>query len=267
MTLTTVLRLWPVVCLAACSGTAPKEDLIFVDGRAVAAAGDSLLAMTRQGSSAITVRDRITGEISVHAAADLRTPLHIQESGGLWYVSDVVDGEAIIVVFSADWEVRDRIGVDSVAAVPHQFAVLPDGTLVLESVDGRLLALRDDSLTTFALTEQSSRNGMLVAAQGGVLHTIPDKTLTLYNARGNLRWRQAWPWHEGAYIADLSVDANGRVHVLAGAEGTNVFYAFTLSPVTGEAVRWTAPSLMATFVVKQLGEIRPDSTERWIGGP
>jgi hypothetical protein len=50
---------------------------------------------------------------------------------------------------------------------------------------------------------------------------------------------------------------------MAGEEGTNVFYAFTLSPITGEAVRWTDPSEVATFVVKALGEIKPDSPQ-WI---
>lgn len=250
--------------LTACSGLEP-DDLVFVDGRAVAAAGDTLLAITRQGTSEVYVRDRRSGQVTRHAGTDLTSPHHIQEFQGRWYVSDVVDGGAIIKVFSDDWELVDRVGIDTVASVAHQFAILEDGRIVVESVDGRLLAVTNDSITTFALVEQGARNGMLVAAQGGVLHIVPDKTLTLYNVRGNLRWRQAWPWHEGAYVTDLSVDAHGRVHVLAGEEGTNVFYAFTLSPVTGEAVRWTAASRSATFVVEHLGDIREDDAERWIG--
>jgi hypothetical protein len=196
----------------------------------------------------------------------LTSPRHIQEFAGQCYVSDVIDGDAVIAVFSDRWEFTGSIGIDSVASVPHQFAILPNGGIVVESVDGRLLSIYGDSITTFALVESSARNGMLVAAQGGVIHTVPGKTVTLYNEKGHVRWRQSWPWHEGAFITDLSVDANGRVHVLAGEEGSDAFYAFTLSPITGEAVRWTAASSTATFVVERLGNIRPDSVGRWLGG-
>ncbi len=255
-----------VLVLVGCGGIASTDDLIFVDGRAVAFAGDTLLAFTQHGSNAVFVRDRRTGQISVHAGEHLTSPHHIQEFDAKWYVSDVVDGEAVIAVFSDRWEFTTLIGIDSVASVSHQFAILPSGAILVESVDGRLLSIHGDSITTFALVESSTRNGMLVAAQGGVIHTVPGKTVTLYNERGNVRWRQSWPWHDGAYVTDLSVDANGRVHVLAGEEGTNVFYAFTLSPITGEAVRWTAASRAATFVVEHLGEIKPDSASRWLAG-
>ena len=252
-----------LIALVAGCGVNSTDDLIFVDGRAVAFAGDSLLALTRQGSTEIEVRNRSTGEVTTHAGNLLASPHHLQEFDGQWYASDVVDGRAMIIVFSDQWERVREIGVDSVASVPHQFAVLQDGSIVVEGVDGRLLALHDDSISTFAVVEHSTRNGMIVAAQGGVLHAIPGQTITLYNALGNLRWRQEWPFHDGAFVTDLSVDANGRVHIMAGEEGTNVFYAFTLSPITGEAVRWTAASEVATFVVKTLGEIKPDSP-RWI---
>ncbi len=255
-----------VLVLVGCSGLAPTDDLIFVDGRAVAFAGDSLLAFTQQGSNEVFVRDRRSGQVSVHAGDHLTSPHHIQEFDGQWYVSDVIDGKAVIAVFSDRWEFTRRIGIDSVASVAHQFAILPNGAIVVESVDGRLLSIYSDSITTFALVESSTRNGMLVAAQGGIMHTVPGKTLTLYNEKGNVRWRQGWLWHDGAYVTDLSVDANGRVHLLAGEEGTNAFYAFTLSPITGEAVRWTAASRAATFVVARLGEIKPDSASRWLGG-
>lgn len=255
-----------ILVLVGCSGLAPTDDLIFVDGRAVAFAGDTLLAFTQQGSNEVFVRDRRTGQVSAHAGDHLTSPHHIQEFEARWYVSDMIDGEAVIAVFSDRWEFTTLISIDSVASVPHQFAILPNGAVVVEGVDGRLRSIHGDSITTFALVESSTRNGMLVAAQGGVIHTVPGKTFTLYNEKGNVRWRQSWLWHEGAYITDLSVDANGRVHVLAGEERTNAFYAFTLSPITGEAVRWTAASRTATFVVARLGEIKPDSASRWLGG-
>ena len=256
-----------ILVLVGCSDLTLTDDLIFVDGRAVAFAGDTLLAFTQQGSNEIFVRDRRTGQVGAHAGDNLTSPNHIQEFEGQWYVSDVIDGAAVIAVFSDRWEFTELINIDSVASVPHQFAILPNGAIVVESVDGRLLSIFSDSITTFAVVESSTRNGMLVAAQGGVIHTVPGKTFTLYNERGNVRWRQSWPWHEGAYVTDLSVDANGRVHVLVGEEGTNAFYAFTLSPITGEAVRWSAASSTATFVVARLGEIKPDSASRWLGGP
>ena len=256
-----------VLALVGCSGIASTEDLIFVDGRAVAFAGDTLMAFTQQGANEVFVRDRRSGQISAHAGSQLTSPHHIQEFGARWYVSDITDGEAAINAFSERWEFIERVGVDSLASAAHQFAILPSGAVVLEGLDGRLISLHGDSITTFALVETTSaRTGMLIAAQGGALHTVPGKTLTLYNERGNVRWRQDWPWHEGAFVTDLSVDANGRVHVLAGEEGTDVFYAFTLSPVTGEAVRWTPASSSATFVVEHLGEIKPDSARRWLEG-
>jgi len=255
-----------ILVLVGCGGIASTDDLVFVDGRAVAFAGDTLMAFTQQGTNEVSVRDRRTGQVSAHAGDQLTSPHHIQEFDARWYVSDIIDGEAAITVFSAQWEFIERIGVDSLASVAHQFAILPSGAIVLEGLDRRLISIHGDSITTFALVENSTRTGMLIAAQGGALHTVPGKTLTLYNERGNVRWRQDWPWHEGAFVTDLSVDANGRVHVLAGEEGTDVFYAFTLSPVTGEAVRWTAASSSATFVVEPMGEIKPDSAGRWLEG-
>ncbi len=256
-----------VTCLCtSCGGTGNSRDLIFVDGRAVAAAGDSLLAMTRMGTTGIIVRDRRTGAVFTRATNVLRTPHHVQAAGGKWYVSDIEERRAIILVFSDRWELESRIDVASVASAPHQFAVLPDGRLLVEAGDGRLVTITPDSVATFAVVDQSNRTGLLVAALGGVVHAVPNETITLYNALGHIRWRQPWPWHEGAFVTDLAVDAHGRVHVLGGEEDTDVFVAFSLSPITGEVVRWSVPGRSATFVVDRLGEILPDSATRWIGG-
>lgn len=246
---------------------APSGDLIFVDGRAVAAAGDSLLAVTRPGGQGFLVNHVRSRSVDTVARGQLTSPFHIQESHGRWYVSDARDGRASIAVFSAAGALERRISVDTLASAPHQFAVLPDQRIVVESSDDRLVAFdAGTEPSTFALTEHSERSGLLVAAGGGALHAVPGKALTLYNANGNIRWRLPWPWYEGAFVADLAVDAHGRYHVLAGEEGRNTFVVFTLSPVTGEILRWSVPGPYATFVVDRLGQIEPDSTQRWVGG-
>jgi hypothetical protein len=239
--------------------------LIFIDGRAVTASGDSLLAFTRQGTSEIVVRDRRSGAVYRRGTNTLLSPHHIQEQDGRWYVSDVEEGAASIVVFSGQWDFERRIPVQDVAAAPHQFAVLPDGRVVLEAADGQLVAVGPDSTSTFALVEHSGRTGLVTAALGGVLHAVPDRAITLYNAQGNLRWRLPWPWHEGAYVSDIAVDGRGRIHVLASEELRNTFVCFTLSHTTGEVIRYSVPGPAATFVVKRMGDIQPDSTARWIG--
>jgi hypothetical protein len=239
--------------------------LIFIDGRAVTASGDSLLAFTRQGTSEIVVRDRRSGAVYRRGTNTLRSPHHLQELDGRWYVSDVEEGAASVVVFSGQWDFERRIPVHDVASAPHQFAVLPDGRVVVEAADGRLVAVGPDSTSTFALVEQSGRTGLLTAAVGGVLHAVPDRAITLYNAQGNLRWRLPWPWHEGVYVTDIAVDGQGRIHVLAGEALRDTFVCFSLSHTTGEVIRYSVPGPAATFVVKRMGEIRPDSTAHWIG--
>lgn len=252
--------------LAACGAPSSSEDLIFVDGRATAVAGDSLLALTRQGIASILTHDRRTGALDTIGTDVLKSPHHIQEHNGRWYVSDAEDGRPSIAVFSADGQLEQRIPLERIAPVAHQFALLPDGRIVTEASDGRLAVLTDDAASTFAITERGSRTGFVIAAQGGVIHAVPDRAITLYNELGNIRWRLSWPWYEGAFVSDLAVDTHGRIHVLAGEQGRNVFRVFTLSPVTGEVVRWSVPGPSATFVVDRLGQILPDSADRWLGG-
>lgn len=252
--------------LAACGAPGSSEDLIFVDGRAVTAVGDSLLALTRQGTSGVLKRDRRTGAVDTIGADALHSPQHIQEYDGRWFVSDVEDGSPSIVVFSADGELEQRIPLQGIASAAHQFALLPDGRIVTEAPDERLVVLGEDSTVTFAITQRSPRTGLLIGALGGIIHAVPDRAITLYNQLGNIRWRLPWPWYEGAFVTDLALDAHGRIHVLAGEEGRNVFVVFTLSPLTGEVVRWSVPGPDATFVVNRLGNILPDSAERWLEG-
>jgi hypothetical protein len=238
---------------------------VFVDGRAVAVAGDSVLAITQLGETTVVLRDRETGAVYSRGEQALTSPHHVQEHEGRWYVSDVADGMWWVTVFSPEWEVQQRLRVDTIATAPHQFAVLPDGRIVVEAPEGRLVAIDGDSSSTFALVEVSTRTGFLVAARCGVLHIIPDRTFTLYNGAGNIRWRLPWPWQDGvAYVTDLAVDAQARIHVLAGEARTGSFYAYSLDRESGQVIRWSTPGIAATFVVSRLGEIEPDSTDRWI---
>lgn len=252
--------------LAACGASAPSQDLLFVDGRAVAAAADTMLAITRPGLPAVLVLDRRTGAVDTIGQGQLSSPIHVQEHAGRWYVSDLQNGRPVIAILDAGGTLLWRTELDTLGATPHQFAVLPDGRLVVEAPDGELIALVDDSAAIFTVAEHSDRPGLVIAARGGAVHAVPGQSVTLYNAQGNVRWRLEWPWNPQAYVSDLAVDAHGRLHLLAGEEGTNRFVVFTLSYVTGEVVRWSVPGPYATFSVERLGEIRPDSLGRWLGG-
>ncbi len=250
--------------LAGCGAPPSSQDLIFVDGRAVASAGDSVLAITQQGEPAILLWDRRTGASFTRGEHVLSSPYQVQEVDGRWYISDVVNDEEWIVVFDTQWNVLDQIRIDTVAVAPHQFAVLPDGRIVLEVADSRLVALDRGELTTFALFEPANRTGFLVAASGGVLHAVPDMYVTLYNEQGNIRWRHLWDWREDVYVSDLAVDARGRMHMLIGEANRNTFVCFSFAKATGEILRWSEPGPAATFSVDRLGEITPDSLGRWI---
>ena len=73
------------------------------------------------------------------------------------------------------------------------------------------------------------------------------------------------PWEEGAFVADLALDAQGRIHVLAGREGSDQIYAYNLDRNTGQVIRWSIlPGSSATFVIDRLGGIEPDVVENWI---
>jgi hypothetical protein len=152
-----------------------------------------------------------------------------------------------------------RLDLSRFSAVPHQFAVLPDGRIIIETTEGRLLALRGDGVETFVDVRGGSRPGLLVAAAGGAVQALPGKHITLYNEFGHIRWRIDWPWLETAFVTDLTVDAQGRIHVIAGIPSEKNFVVYSLASVSGDVVRWSTPGPSASFAVDYLGEIRPDS--------
>jgi len=254
----------PVVLLAACEAADLDVEPVFVSGKAVAPSGDSLLAMVPPDSPGVMVYDRRSGTRETLGEDVLNSPAHLQWVDDRLYVSDVVDGRPKIVVLSVTGEVERQIDLGPLAAAAHQFAVLPSGEIVIETTDDRLVAIGKDSTRTFALTDASQRTGFLVAARGGALHAVPDRSITLYNGLGKIRWRTDWPWQESAFVADLAVDSHGRPMVLAGNEGTEGFVVFGLDPITGEVSRWTEGPT-STFSVRRYGEILPDSVSHWLG--
>jgi hypothetical protein len=250
------------VLLQACDAPSQAE-LIFLDGRAVAPAGDSILAISRPTLPGVLVFNRHSGRTDTLGTDELVSPTHLQWHDGRLYVSDARDGRAWIVIFGARGQVEQRIDVDSITAVQHQFAVLPDGRMVLETRDDQLVALHADSISTFALIESSPRTGLLGAVQGGVLHLVPHRTVTLYNEMGKIRWRVEWEWADNVFITDISVDSRGRPNILAGREGYDGFMVFGFSPFTGEVVRWQeGPN--ATFSIGAYGDIQPDDSSPWL---
>lgn len=257
-----LLALTIAVC-TACNAAPPATELVFVDGRAVAPAGDSLLAVTRSGLAGILVRDRRSNRVDTVGAGLLTSPHHIQHHDGRWYVSDVDIGHPFVVQLAANGELVRRIDLDTIAVAPHQFAVLPDGRLIVETAGGELVSLDDGAVSTFAIVRQGSRTGLLVAALGGVLHAAPGHDVTLYNAQGKLRWRLPWPWVDAAFVSDIAVDAQSRIHVIAGEEGRNAFVIFSLSPANGEVVRWSEPGPAASFAITRLGDITPIEASEW----
>jgi hypothetical protein len=144
----------------------------------------------------------------------------------------------------------------------HQFAVLPDSAIVVMSRDGRLVALRGDSVTTFAAVEIGTRPSLVVAAGGGLVHAVPETHVTSYNGFGNIRWRIDWPWDTTAYLIDLAWDRRGRIHALAGVETDETFIAYTFDPAVGEIIRWSVYATEGSFLVDRLGEIVP-AEGRW----
>lgn len=210
------------------------------------------------------VRRSRGGEVRELGAGILHSPWHIQWSNGEWYVSDIEDGKPSVVVLSQTGELRRRIALERYTITPHQFAVLPDGRIVVEAPDARLLAVAGDSSSVFTVTERAAKTGLLVAASGGVLHAVPDRYITLYNQFGHIRWRLEWPWARTAYVTEIAIDPQSRIHVLAGVPNDGTFIVYSLSNLTGEVVIWSLPSRKPTFIVDRLGQIKPTEAEKWI---
>ena len=253
-----------VLIAAACGIPGPDSTPLFVDGRAVASSSDGVLAITSAGTPGVVLYDQDTRSRTKIGADDLASPAHVQWNDGLWYVSDVDEGRAEIAVFDSNGTLIDRVMLGSVATVAHQFAVLPDGQIVVETADDRLVAVTADTITTFALTDESPRTGMLLAVRGGVLHVVPHRTLTLYNGLGKIRWRVEWPWVDALFLTDIAVDPHGRPMILSGHEGRDGFVVFGLDANTGEVIVWMEGPT-ATFSIRKYGDIQPDSPAEWLG--
>jgi hypothetical protein len=252
-----------VVC--AC-GRPDSLGLIYLDGRAVEPVGDSLLAMTTQGLGGIIVYDlRIDAADSLGLGV-LHAPVQIEARRGRWYASDIVDGRPHVVVLSWDGALEAYHDLGDITATPHQFAVLPDDRIIVQSRDGRLLALDGDSVTTWALVEIGTRPSLLAGVAGGVLHTVPLEHITLYNEFGNIRWRIPWYWEDTAFFTDIGTDRQGRIHLIAGVPSDETFIVYTLGRNDGEVLQWSRPGPHATFTIRRNGIFRPDSAVNWIGG-
>jgi hypothetical protein len=248
--------------LPGCGAPTAAYEPVFLAGRAVAPVGDSLFAVVSQQAAAVILADRRGRPRDTLGLGALRNPGHVQYVAGDAYVSDVEDGRPLIAIFGPDGVLLRRLPLNATTAQAHQFAVLPDGGLVVESRDGRLLLLRGDSVDTFAPVEVGTRPSLVLGTGGGVLHAIPDKTITLYNGFGHIRWRIDWPWRETAFVADIAADSRGRIHFLVGDPQTGTFTAQTLAPSTGEVVRWSEPAPVGSFLVDRRGEVIP-AGERW----
>ena len=193
----------------------------------------------------------------------LHNPAHAQWVAGEWYVSDVDNGKPEIVVLTRDGALKRRITLSRWSDTPHQFAVMPDSSIVIEGRGGKLLSLKGETVSTYDTTGAGNRTGLLVAASGGVLYAIPDKTITLYNGFGHVRWRIDWPWASTAFVSDVAVDYNNRVHFIAGVPRDGTFVVYTLSNTSGEAVRWSIPGPKATFTVEAFGNLEPADATQW----
>lgn len=243
--------------LTACDLSAPEHP-IFADGRATAPAGDTLIALTRAGLRGIEVRDRRTGVADTIGLGELVSPLHVDFQLGRWYVSDVDQGSPSVAVFTPEGRLERRYQLSRYQAVPHQFGVLPDGRLIIE-VPGRLLALKEDSVSTFVEFRPGTVTGFLISARGGAVHVLPDRHISLYNEFGSVRWRVDWPWDESLVVADLEVDSNGRIHLLTSVPSQGIFRVYTPTTSTGEIVLWSNASIYPSFTINKFGDLRPDS--------
>ncbi len=244
----------------ACGPSGPWRQPIYIEGSPVLPLGDTAIAYTKVGVGGVLIRSRATGAIDTLGPGTLRSPFNVEFDGHRWYVSDIEEGRPSIAIFRADGSPEGRIDLSQLSATPHQFALLPDGRIVVEVPGGQLVAISGDSVSTFARFRPGPRPGLLKGARGGVLHAVADRHVTLYNQFGNIRWRIEWPWRESAYVTAISVDSNGRIHLIAGVPSEGTFIVYTLAAENGEVVRWSIPGPHASFTVDHFGEIRPDTT-------
>ena len=116
----TVHRTFPslllVSALVGCESRLATSELIFIDGRAVAPVSDSIYAYTALGQPGVLLHYRESGVLDTLGAEELSSPVQTQWVDGLWYVSDVVDGRPLIMVFDSDGEVTDRVDLGGIAS-------------------------------------------------------------------------------------------------------------------------------------------------------
>lgn len=248
--------------LTGCDAPVASESPIFLHGNAITPVGDSLFAVADPTLAAVILLDQAARPRDTLGLGVLTNPREIQATPTSYFVSDVEDGAPVLVELGLDGALRRRVMLDSLTEQPHQFAVLPDGALVIETPDQRLIALYGDSIATFAIVDRGARPSLLRAAEGGVVHAVPDRWITLYNSFGNIRWRIEWPWLETAFVSEVAIDRLGRVHVLAGVDPDGTFNVYTLTNTTGEVYRWYEGGREPSFVVDRLGAVTA-AGERW----
>ncbi len=226
--------------------------------------GDSIVGVTTPDPGALLVRYYLDDRVDTVGLGRLTTPMHAQAMGNRWYVSDLVGDSSVIRMFDSSGTLVETIGLPA-RGTEHQFAVLPDGQIVVESSESELLVYGDETWDTFALAQAGTRPSHLVGLRGGVLHAVPGQHITLYNSFGNIRWRVEWPWSDRAYVSDIAVDPEDRTHFLAGIpnQGEGTFIVYSMVATTGEIERWSIAGPYATFVVSVFGEVRPDSAANW----
>lgn len=255
--------LWMALAISACGGPPDSLGLVFYNGRAVTPYGDSLAGLTTQGVAGLLIYHHYAEHLDTIAWGVLQQPVHVETVNGRWFVSDVDSAGPSIKVLAHDGALLEEHSLRDIVATPHQFAVLPDARIVVETQQGSLAALRGDSLEEFALVEVGLRPSLLTGASGGVLHAIPDQHITLYNAFGHIRWRVEWPWAETAYVTDIAVDRNGRIHFIAGIPRDDTFVVYTMGREDGQILRWSEPGPYASFLVRLRGALEPVTDDPW----
>ncbi len=221
--------------------------------------------MTAEGIDGMILYDLRSKTLDTIGADALTSPLQVQTVGGRWYVSDIGDRGPSIAVLSGDGTLERRIELRAISPIAHQFAVLPDGRVVVESFESELLQISEDSITPFALIEIGMRPSLIAGVSGGVFHAVPGKHMTLYNEFGSIRWRVEWPWANTAYFTDISVDRQGRMHMIAGVPGDSAFRVYTLGRNDGDVIAWSGAGPHATFIVSHRGTFQTDSVSNWLG--
>jgi len=249
--------------LAACKAPSTFKAPIFIAGRSVATMGDSLFAVPAANAPVVLVLDRDGHVADTLGAGTLSQPVQVQALADTWFVSDGGGTTPTLFAFTADGHLLRKTSLATADPASAQFAVLPDGRVVVERAGGQLVALAGDSNTIFVPVQVGPRPSLLVGADGGVFYAAPGKSVALYNGFGHIRWRVDWPWADSAYVGGVAVDSKGRIHLISGVGNQRTFIVYTLATASGEIVRWSAADSVPTFVVDRLGALTRGDTTHW----